>query len=112
MCTRRLTMPQRRARCQRQLFEEPPAVPAIRLPLDGQEQLRRALGRWMRALAKMIREEAHDAATPSKMPTTTLRGTARRSRDTASTGRATAATPGAGAVDAGAGQDDPRGGRP
>ena len=50
-------MPQRRARCQRQLFEEPPAVPAVRLPLDVQQQLRQALVQWMRALAKMIREE-------------------------------------------------------
>ena len=50
-------MPQRRARCQRQLFGEPPAVPAVRLPLDVQQQLRQALVRWMQALAKMIREE-------------------------------------------------------
>ena len=39
------------------LFEEPPAVPAVRLPLDVQEQLRQALVQWMQALAKMIREE-------------------------------------------------------
>src|ERR1039457_5571806 len=42
MCTRRITM-QPRARRQRQLFEEPPAAPAVRLPLDVQEQLRQAL---------------------------------------------------------------------
>ena len=45
------------ARRQRQLFEEPPAAPAVRLPRDVQEQLRQALVQWMRALAKMIREE-------------------------------------------------------
>ncbi len=53
-------MPQPRARCQRQLFEEPIAVPAVRLPLDVQEQLRQALVQWMQALAKMIREENGD----------------------------------------------------
>ena len=50
-------MPQPRARCQRQLFAAPPAVPAVRLPLDVQQQLRQALLQWMQALAKMIREE-------------------------------------------------------
>jgi hypothetical protein len=50
-------MPQPRARCQQELFEEPPADPAIRLPLDVQQQLRQALVQWMRALAKMIRDE-------------------------------------------------------
>ena len=53
-------MPQSRARCQQQLFEEPPAVPAVRLPLDVQEQLRQALVQWMQARAKMIREEDDD----------------------------------------------------
>lgn len=42
---------------QRQLFEEPPAAPAVRLPLDVQERLRQALVQWMHALAKTIREE-------------------------------------------------------
>jgi hypothetical protein len=51
---------QPRARCQRQLFEEPPAAPAVRLPLDVQEQLRQALVQWMQALAKMIRKEDDD----------------------------------------------------
>jgi hypothetical protein len=61
MCTRRTTMPQPRARYQQELFEEPPAVPVIRLPLDVQQQLRQELVQWMRALAKMIREEdAHE----------------------------------------------------
>ncbi len=50
-------MPQPRTRGQQELFEEPPTVPAIRLPLDVQQQLRQALVQWMRALAKMIREE-------------------------------------------------------
>jgi hypothetical protein len=49
-------MPQPRA-SQRQLFEGPPAVPTVRLPLDVQQQLRQALVQWMQALAKMIREE-------------------------------------------------------
>jgi predicted DNA-binding protein len=49
-------MPQPRARYQQELFEEP-AVPAIRLPLEVQQQLRQALAQWMRALAKIIRED-------------------------------------------------------
>ena len=53
-------MPQSRPRRQQQLFEEPPAVPAVRLPLDVQEQLRQALVQWIQALAKMIREENDD----------------------------------------------------
>ena len=50
-------MQQPRARCQQELFQEPPAVPAARLPLDVQQKLRQALVQWMQALAKMIREE-------------------------------------------------------
>jgi len=50
-------MPQIRVRRQQQLFLEPPAAPAVRLPLDVQQQLRRALVQWMQALTKMIREE-------------------------------------------------------
>jgi hypothetical protein len=42
---------------QRQLFEEPPAAPTVRLALDVQERLRQALGQWMQALAKAIREQ-------------------------------------------------------
>jgi hypothetical protein len=53
-------MQQSSARCQQELFQEPPAVPAVRLPLDVQQQLRQVLVRWMQALAKMIREEDHD----------------------------------------------------
>ena len=50
-------MPQLRARRQRQLFEEPPAAPAVHLPRDVQEQLRQGLVQWMQALAKTIREQ-------------------------------------------------------
>ena len=53
-------MPQPPAKRQRHLFEEPPAVPAVRLPLDVKAQLRQALVQWMQALAKMIREEDDD----------------------------------------------------
>jgi hypothetical protein len=53
-------MQQPRARCQQELFQEPPTVPAVRLPLDVQQQLRQALVQWMQALAKMIREEDGD----------------------------------------------------
>jgi hypothetical protein len=53
-------MPQPRARRQRQMFEEAPAVPAVRLPLDVQAQLRQALVQWMQALAKMIQKEGGD----------------------------------------------------
>lgn len=50
-------MPQLPVARQRQLFEEPPTAPAVRLPLDVQERLRQALVQWMQALAKTIREE-------------------------------------------------------
>ena len=53
-------MPQPQVRRQPQLFEEPPAVPAVRLPLHVQQQLRQALVQWMQALAKVIREEDDD----------------------------------------------------
>jgi hypothetical protein len=53
-------MPQTRVKFQQQLFEEPPAVPTVRLPLDVQQQLRQALIQWMQALAKTIREEDDD----------------------------------------------------
>ena len=53
-------MQQPRARSQQELFQEPPAVPAVRLPLEVQEQLRQALVQWMQALARMIREEGDD----------------------------------------------------
>jgi hypothetical protein len=53
-------MPQIRVRRQQQLFEEPPAVPVVRLPPDVRQQLRQALVQWMQTLAKMIREEDDD----------------------------------------------------
>lgn len=53
-------MPQPRARRQQQLFEEPTALPAVRLPLDVQEKLRQALVQWMQVLAKRIHEEDGD----------------------------------------------------
>ena len=56
-------MPQlRRAKPQRQLFEEEvPAVPVrVQLPLRVQEQLRQALRQWMRALAMRIHEEGRN----------------------------------------------------
>ncbi len=54
-------MPQLRAQRQRQLFEEPPTAPAVRLPLDVQARLRQALVHWMQAIAQTIRrEEAGD----------------------------------------------------
>lgn len=53
-------MSQLRAKRQRQLFEERVVVPAVRLPLEVQEQLRQALVQWMQALAKTIHEEDGD----------------------------------------------------
>ena len=53
-------MPQTRVRLQQQLFEEPPAVLTVRLPLDVQQQLRQTLIQWMQALAKTIRKEDGD----------------------------------------------------
>jgi len=56
-------MPQlRRAKPQRQLFEEEvPAVPVrVQLPLRVQEQLRQALRQWMQALAMRIHEEGRN----------------------------------------------------
>ena len=54
-------MPQLRAKRQRQLFDEAPAVPPVaRLPLGVQDQLRQALVQWMQALARMIHEEGGD----------------------------------------------------
>jgi hypothetical protein len=53
-------MPQIRVTRQEQLFEEPPTVPVVRLPLEVQQQLRQALVQRMQVLAKMIREEDDD----------------------------------------------------
>jgi hypothetical protein len=51
-------MQQSRTKYQQELFEEPRAVPAVRFPLEVQEHLRRGLTQWLRAVAKMMREEA------------------------------------------------------
>jgi hypothetical protein len=48
------------AKYQRQLFEEPRTVPAVRFPPDVQEPLRQALVQWLRAVGKRIREENGD----------------------------------------------------
>ena len=53
-------MGQPRAIRQRRLFEETPAVPAVRLSPEVREQLRQALVQWMLALAKAIGEEDDD----------------------------------------------------
>ena len=50
-------MPQPRAARQRELFEDPPAEPVVRLPMEVQERLRQALVHWMQALAKAIHDE-------------------------------------------------------
>lgn len=49
----------RRAKPQRQLFEEevPAVLVRVQLPSSVQEQLRQALVQWMQAMAKRIREE-------------------------------------------------------
>ena len=48
----------RRAKPQRQLFEEevPADLVQVQLPASVQEQLRQALVQWMQAMAKRIRE--------------------------------------------------------
>lgn len=53
-------MQQSRAKYQRQLFEEPRVVPAVRFSRDVQESLRQALAQWLRAVAKRMREEDGD----------------------------------------------------
>jgi hypothetical protein len=53
-------MPQARVSRQQQLFEDPPTIPAVRLPLDVQEQLRLTLVQWLQAVGKMIRMEDGD----------------------------------------------------
>ena len=48
----------RRAKPQRQVFEEevPADLVQVQLPASVQEQLRQALVQWMQAMAKRIRE--------------------------------------------------------
>ncbi len=53
-------MRQSPAKYQRQLFEEPRAVPAVRFPRDVQELLRQALAQWLRAVVKRMHEENGD----------------------------------------------------
>jgi hypothetical protein len=53
-------MRQLRTRRQGRLFDERPALPAVALPPEVQEQLRQALVQWMQALAKTIRKEDGD----------------------------------------------------
>jgi len=53
-------MQQSRAKYQRQLFEETPAVPAVRFPRDAQEPLRQALVQWLQAVAKRMREAGNE----------------------------------------------------
>ena len=53
-------MPQPQAKPQLNLFDEPPALPGARLPLEVQQQLRQVLVQWMQAVAKIIHEENND----------------------------------------------------
>jgi hypothetical protein len=53
-------MRQLRTRRQWRLFDERPALPAVALPPEVQEQLRQALVHWMQALAKTIHKEDGD----------------------------------------------------
>jgi hypothetical protein len=54
-------MPQARIRqYQQTLFEDPPVVPAVRLPPKTQEELRHALTQWIQALAKTMEKGAGD----------------------------------------------------
>jgi hypothetical protein len=51
---------QSRAKYQRHLFEETPAVPAVRFPREVQGALRQALVQWLQAVAKRMCKEASD----------------------------------------------------
>jgi hypothetical protein len=53
-------MQQSPAKYQRQLFEEPRAVPTVRFPRDVQESLRQVLEQWLRAVAQRMRAEDSD----------------------------------------------------
>ncbi len=54
-------MRQSLAKYQRQLFEEPRAVPAVQFPREVQDLLRPALAQWLRAVAKrMLEEDGHE----------------------------------------------------
>ena len=69
-------------------------VSIARLPVRVLLELRRVVATCRFSSAHNVHEEDHDAAGPSKTPTTTVRRTAGRSHRTTPTGRATAATPG------------------
>jgi hypothetical protein len=86
-------------------------VSVARLPLCVLLELRRMAVTYLSSSVHNVQEEDHVAAVPSKIPTTTFRGAARRTRGTISTGGARPAAPGAGAVAAGSGEEDARGGR-
>src|SRR6266446_4686076 len=86
-------------------------VSTARLPVRLLLELRRAAVTCLSLRVHNVPEEDHDAAVPSKTPTTDVRRSSRGSRCTTPIRRASRATPGAGAVDAGAGQDDSQGGR-
>ena len=53
-------MPQPRAKPQLNLFDEPPALPGARLPLEVQQQPRQVLVQWMQTVAKIICQENND----------------------------------------------------
>jgi len=53
-------MRQQRPIRQRQLFDQTPAVPAVQVSQEAQEQLKRVLVQWLQALAKAIDEEHGD----------------------------------------------------
>jgi hypothetical protein len=86
-------------------------VSIARLPLCVLLELRRMAVTCLPSSAHNVHEEDHDATVASKIPTTTFRGAARRSRHTISTERAGAVAPSVNAVDAGPSEEDARGGR-
>jgi hypothetical protein len=60
MCTMKIIITRSRARYQQLLFEEPPGVPAVQLPVEVREELRQALTQWMQALTKTTRKGGGD----------------------------------------------------
>ncbi len=81
-------------------------VSTARLPLGVLLELRRIAVTHLSSSVHNVHEEDHDAAVPSKIPATTVRGAARRSRRKVSRGRARAAAPSPDAVAAGSSEDD------
>src|SRR5512141_324968 len=86
-------------------------VSIARLPLCVLLELRRTAVTCLPSSAHNVHEEDRDASVPSKIPATTFRGAARRSRRTISTERAGAVAPSVNPVAAGSGEEDARGGR-